>query len=175
MAEVTPDNNILKSSIFHRLLQRAFPGWFPYDSIRFFHPFYTGQTNARYAKEQGYASLFDVSGPFEGRYKIQTPEPKKPNKPLYLKKYTEIQAVLSKPANEIIHPAFVHAKNLPKKVAEALVCIQSKGTTTSKKLSDEDVNHIKMYFAKRTRAIVEREVIVMDKKKRIFQIDITRE
>lgn len=33
MKEVMPDNEVCKSSVFHRLLQRAFPGWFPYDSM----------------------------------------------------------------------------------------------------------------------------------------------
>lgn len=46
MKEVTPDNDVLKSSVFHQLLQRAFPERFPADLIRFFYPFYTSEKNA---------------------------------------------------------------------------------------------------------------------------------
>ena len=60
MNEVTPDNSVLKSSVFHRLLQRAFPGWYPYTSIQFFHPFYTPKQNAEYARQQGYTSDFNI-------------------------------------------------------------------------------------------------------------------
>ena len=74
MKEVTPDPDVVKGSVFHRLIQRAFPEWFPYDSISFFHPFYTPETNAKLAKEQGYKDVFrfeskiDKSAPGGIRY-----------------------------------------------------------------------------------------------------------
>ncbi|KAF3904876.1 hypothetical protein ABW20_dc0106815 [Dactylellina cionopaga] len=60
MKEVTPDNDTFKSSVFHRLLQRSFPEWYDAESVRFFHPFYTTETNMKYAKEQGYGEAFDL-------------------------------------------------------------------------------------------------------------------
>ncbi|KAF3908286.1 hypothetical protein AA313_de0206127 [Arthrobotrys entomopaga] len=60
MKEVTADNDTFKSSVFHRLLQRAFPDWYDADSIRFFHPFYTTTTNMKYAQEQGYGKAFGL-------------------------------------------------------------------------------------------------------------------
>ncbi|KAK6537517.1 hypothetical protein TWF694_011700 [Orbilia ellipsospora] len=60
MKEVTADNDTFKSSVFHRLLQRAFPEWYDADSVRFFHPFYTTKKNMEYAQEQGYGKAFDL-------------------------------------------------------------------------------------------------------------------
>ncbi|EPS36543.1 hypothetical protein H072_9903 [Dactylellina haptotyla CBS 200.50] len=60
MKEVTADNDTFKSSVFHRLLQRAFPDWYEANSVRFFHPFYTTATNMKYAQQQGYGEAFDL-------------------------------------------------------------------------------------------------------------------
>ena len=89
--EVTSYENELKSSVFHRLLQRAFPGWFPYNSIRFFHPFYTAAKNAEYAQQQGYGAYSrmtiapkakDMFGrPTEYQYEVIDSDPVKPKKP----------------------------------------------------------------------------------------------
>ena len=171
MAEVTPENSTLKSSVFHRLIQRAFPEWFPYDSVRFFHPFYTANTNSKFADEQGYLPDFGVAK--NPPYNYQASEPEKPRKPLYLESYDDIAAVLSTGADKILHPAYTE-KNLPKKVYEALLTIKSKGTTKYKAKAD-DLDFTKAYFMHHMRAIVEREVIVMDKNSPIFQLDVTRE
>ena len=184
MEEVTPDNDVLKSSVFHRLLQRAFPEWFPYDSIRFFHPFYTAQKNAEYAEQQGYQATFkmskDVSG--QSKYNCKASEPEKPPKPLYLNKYSDIKWVLSTGADEIIHPAFAEPANLPEKVQEALRSIRSKNAfNESDSPENEKITKVekitKAYFAHQMRAIVEREVITMSTGKdgSVFQLDVTRE
>ena len=183
MKEVSPDNDTLKSSVFHRLLQRAFPEWFPYDSIRFFHPFYTSEQNAEFAKKQGYDSIFKMaaSQPIpdapKRKWNVEGSEPRKPHKPLLLTRYDEIKAVLSTGADEIIHPAFTDLSNLPKNVASALSSIRVKGQTTTSKCSPADTNIVNEYFAQQMRAIVEREVITVhkDKSKSIFQVDVTRE
>ena len=175
MKEVTPDFDVLKSSVFHRLLQRAFPEWFPYDSLRFFHPFYTAEQNAKFAKEQNYAPNF--SGFAKGQLDLQASEPEKPLKPLLLTKYVDIQTVLSTGADEIIHPAFTNSANLPEKVREALRPI--KATSTAQDLTDspENARMTKAYFSTQMRAVVEREVIKMSQndKNAVFQVDVTRE
>ena len=180
MKEVTPDNDVLKSSVFHRLLQRAFPEWFPYESIRFFHPFYTAETNARFAKEQGYEPTFQIRALSAGskpKFDFQASEPRKPHKPLFLTNYDDIRAVLATGADEIIHPAFTGKANLPTKVYEAFRSIKAKGAAHDQIDSPEDVKMTKAYFAAQMRAIVEREVITMskDKNKTVFQVDATRE
>lgn len=108
MNEVTPDNEVCKSSVFHRLIQRAFPGWFPYDSIRFFHPFYTSEQNAKFAKAQGYGPDFESTAP------------RKPEKPVHLTDFESIALVLNNTDDIFIHPALLHPATLPKKLNEVL-------------------------------------------------------
>ncbi|KAL8990819.1 MAG: hypothetical protein Q9169_008029 [Polycauliona sp. 2 TL-2023] len=183
MKEVSPDNDTLKSSVFHRLLQRAFPEWFPYDSIRFFHPFYTSQQNAEFAKNQGYDPIFKMAASESGstaqknKWNVDGSEPRKPNKPLLLSRYDEIKAVLSTGADEIIHPAFTDKSNLPPKVAMALRSIKVKGSNPKSDDTPADANMTKAYFAQQMRAIVERAAITVykDKVKSTFQVDITRD
>ena len=180
MKEVSPDYDNLKTSVFHRLLQRAFPEWFPYDSIRFFHPFYTAQTNAQFAQEQGYGSTFKIDRPnfnsVKSTLNYPASEPAKPPKPLFLNKYDDIKWVLSTGANEIIHPAFSEPANLPKQVQEALTSIQSKNNNEPKD-SPESTAVTKAYFTYQMRAIIERQVIKMTagKSDPVYQIDVTRE
>ena len=54
MHEVTSDPKILKGSVFHRLFQRAFPGYFKYNSIYLWQPLYTPAKNMELAAEQNY-------------------------------------------------------------------------------------------------------------------------
>lgn len=182
MKEVSPDNDTLKSSVFHRLLQRAFPEWFPYDSIRFFHPFYTSEQNAEFAKKQGYDSTFKMAAnnpipaASQRKWNVEGSEPRKPHKPLLLTRYDEIKAVLSTGADEILHPAFTDRSNLPTKVAMALSSIKAKSKKTTNNCCPADATITKEHFAQQMRAIVEREVITVYKNKAnsTFQVDITR-
>ena len=180
MNQVSPDYDNLKTSVFHRLLQRAFPEWFPYDSIRFFHPFYTAQTNAQFALQQGYGATFRVDRPhfnsLQSTLVYPASEPVKPQKPLFLNKYDDIEWVLSTGASEIIHPAFAEPANLPKKVQEALELIQSKKTSKTDD-SLESIAITNAYFTLRMQEILEREAIKMTTGESgpIYQIDVTRE
>ena len=61
MNEVSSDPKILKGSVFHRLFQRAFPGYFNFDSLYLWQPFYTLEMNAKLADEQGHAFDLDVT------------------------------------------------------------------------------------------------------------------
>ncbi|KAL8813523.1 MAG: hypothetical protein Q9200_000197 [Gallowayella weberi] len=183
MKEVTPDNNTLKSSVFHRILQRAFPEWFPYDSIRFFHPFYTAEKNSEFAKIQGYQSTFKIKelkpNISQRNWDVEASEPRKPHKPLLLSRYDDIKAVLSTGVDEILHPALTDKASLPVKVQEALRSIKVKGARNDSGAKDRGLENVTMtreYFAQQMRSIVEREVInVKDNKKSIFQVDITRD
>ncbi|KAL6712910.1 hypothetical protein ACLMJK_009465 [Lecanora helva] len=180
MNQVSPDYDNLKTSVFHRLLQRAFPEWFPYDSIRFFHPFYTAQTNAQFALQQGYGATFRIDRPHFHSVKsalvYPASEPGKPPKPLYLNTYGDIEWVLSTGANEIIHPAFAEPANLPKKMQEALTSIQSKKPSKSED-SLESITVTKAYFTLRMQETLEREAIKMNAsgENPTYQIDVTRD
>lgn len=165
MKEVTPDSDVLKSSVFHRLIQRAFPEWFPYDSIHFFHPFYTTAQNTKYAKEQGYWPDFS------------TTIPTKPVKPIYLNKYEDVKAVLDGGPDTFVNPA-AFDNGLPAKVKEIL----NPGETSKTKAQDvegtkpwSDDGMVLEYFTTLTREIIRREVIKVDTEKPTYQIDVTRE
>ena len=179
MKEVTPDPEVAKGSIFHRLIQRAFPEWFPYDSINFSHPFYTTETNAKFAKEQGYEDVFkfssriDKSAPGGYKYDCTASLPKKPAKPVYLGNYAAVKVVLTDATDDFVNPACTDSIWFPKQVAEILV----PGKIKQKTKSAIDINPkmVQDYFAAVTRDIVKREVITVDAQQPIYQVDVTRE
>lgn len=185
MKEVTPDNDVLKSSVFHRLVQRAFPEWFPYDSIRFFHPFYTAEQNAKFAREQGYAADFKMrykpSSESFGRqpsfkYDLSSSEPRKPPKPVYLSKYADIKALFAAKPELVVNPARLEIASLPAKVADVLVSGQAKYNLTPKDDVSPDSTQLTIaYFGNLMREIVQREIITVDGSKPTYQIDVTRE
>ena len=179
MKEVTPDPDVAKGSVFHRLIQRAFPEWFPYDSVNFFHPFYTAETNAELAKKQGYESVYkftsvvDKSAPSGFKYDCTASLPKKPAKPVYLSEYAEVKSVLTDESDNFVNPACTDSAWFPKKVAEILV--PGKIKSKSKSAIEIDPKMIMDYFAAVTRDVIKREVITVDAQQPIYQIDVTRE
>ena len=163
MKEVTPDGETCKSSVFHRLIQRAFPGWFHYDSIRFFHPFYTAQQNAIFAKAQGYASDFKVSS-----------EPGKPEKPIHLTDFSGVALVLNDTNNNFMHPALLQRSSLPKKLQEVLApAYQNSPLNPLGDQLSESAPALRQYLDDLMRSVVKRESISMTNS--TFQIDATRE
>jgi len=188
MKEVTQDNEVLKTSVFHRLLQRAFPEWFPTDSVRFFHPFYTGQTNAGYAKEQGYDINFKMepvtlaARNWRGKKKdaaakdvfdISGSEPRKPSKPKYLKDASVIRAVLEDESDVIVHPARLFLSDLPEAVRDVL----KPGQKPSSGKSGFNLGPATLsgYFVDLMHNIINREYIIIDPVKDVYQIDIARD
>lgn len=61
MREVSSDPDTMKGSVFHRLFQRAFPGYFKNNSVHMWQPFYTPAKNLVFAKEQNYLPQLDIS------------------------------------------------------------------------------------------------------------------
>ena len=169
MKEVTPDSNILKSSVFHRLLQRAFPEWFPYDSIHFFHPFYTAEQNAIFAKDQGYAADFRLDD------HLKASEPRKPWKPIYLSTESTIKTVLDDKDDSFVHPARFERRNLPRKIAEVLEPGKTSYVAPAVEGIDGDPVTTVRYFVNLMRDIIKREIVTVDSERPIYQIDITRE
>ncbi|KAK2678791.1 hypothetical protein RAB80_003972 [Fusarium oxysporum f. sp. vasinfectum] len=176
MKEVTPNNEVCKSSVFHRLLQRAFPGWFPSNTIRFFHPFYTAKQNAIYAEAQGYGDWFKetVDHP-----KVAVAAPvQKPEKPCYLSKYDDIKIILQgDKANNFTNPAYYYKENLPQVVRDVLNPVPKKNPPEYTSVIDDYVKDVdadlKKYLDKEMREIVKRESISMTNS--TFQIDATRD
>ena len=191
MKEVTPDNDNNKSSVFHRLIQRAFPKWYPYDSIRFFHPFYTAKQNAKYAMEQNYTTEYKIQKTSTGEVDFSESEPTKPEKPEYLDDFVKIRALLNDRSDTIVHPARLQLKELPRKVQDILqpqleppkpTPKQTKPVASPEKIVDETA--LMKYFTQLTQDIIKRESILMEEgqkdpkkpqKSPVYQIDITKE
>jgi hypothetical protein len=176
MKEVTPNNEICKSSVFHRLLQRAFPGWFPSNTIRFFHPFYTAEQNAKYAKAQGYDQLFkETISPPKGEA-MEKPAVSKPEKPKYLIKFDDIQQVLNDSIN-FINPAYYYQDNLPTAVKDVLKPdTDKKPPKPSTKINDyvkDSKKGLQKYLDDLMKEMIKRESISMTNS--TFQVDATRE
>ncbi|KAK4208108.1 Psi-producing oxygenase A [Rhypophila decipiens] len=187
MKEVTPNNDICKSSVFHRLIQRAFPGWFPPDTIRFFHPFYTAKQNAKFAVNQHYTDKFletaEAAGAAKaenkkivvGELDIKAEPVQKPKKPVYLDKFDDIAIVLEgEQSKNFTNPAYFKKANLPEVLSKILG--QPEPQITSKALDDHVTvvgEDLKDYLDKLMRYIVKRESISMTHS--TFQIDATRD
>ncbi|KAF4445770.1 heme peroxidase [Fusarium austroafricanum] len=193
MKEVTPDNDVLKSSMFHRLLQRAFPEWYPYDSIRFFHPFYTAEKNAELAKQQGYDKEFNMkteslrkaeknSRGEMSKFKYQTAQsdPQRPGKTIYLTHREDIELILKDTTDILVHPARTRISDLPKEIHDVLKPGQNNAPAnnnisqlTAAKHSAADHEHVQSYLIDICRNIIKREVVTMEKG--IYQLDIVRD
>ena len=183
MKEVTPNNDICKSSVFHRLIQRAFPGWFPADSIRFFHPFYTAKQNAIYAEAQKYGDQFRETTGLKSKSdaaKVAAVPPEKPQKPWYLDKFDDISVVLQgETSKKFTNPAYYHKANLPQVVQDVLnpdpekqPRVEFKPEILNSYVQNVEVD-LKKYLDDLMRYIVKRESISMTNS--TYQIDATRE
>lgn len=195
MKEVTPDNDVLKSSVFHRLLQRSFPEWFPSTSVRFFHPFYTAQKNAEYATAQGYGKDFAIKPAAENSerkvtqmFDTSASNPRKPVEPKILTDHVQIMAVLDDDTDHIVHPVRLEPEILPAKVAEVLAVREEEGTTNGRRSHgehrediDTDTDDLMTYFTTLMRDIIRRESVVMKpgqenpKTDPCYQLDVTRD
>ncbi|KAH7407996.1 heme peroxidase [Cadophora sp. MPI-SDFR-AT-0126] len=80
--EVQQDYKVLGGSMFYRLFQRAFPGWYPYNSLHIMQPMFTWKMNKQIAEEIGTLKLYSLKGP------------KNPTAPIILTKHSTIIQVL---------------------------------------------------------------------------------
>ncbi|KAF4452113.1 hypothetical protein F53441_5046 [Fusarium austroafricanum] len=176
MKEVTPNDDVCKSSVFHRLLQRAFPGWFPSNTIRFFHPFYTAEQNAKYAEAQGYKDWFKETCDHNDNKPVAAAQVEKPEKPWHLKSYSDISIVLKgDDSGNFTNPAYYYKANLPTAV-QAVLHPDVEGPTSSKKIDkyvDSHEDKLKEYLDGLMRDMIKREAISMTKS--TFQVDATRD
>ena len=70
MREVTSDPTINKGGLLYKLCQRAFPGYFNYNSLHLWQPYYTPAKNLVLAKEQGKLKDLDLDG-LEYRFVVE--------------------------------------------------------------------------------------------------------
>lgn len=101
-------------------------------------------------------------------------DPVKPSKPIYLKDFEKISALLLD-RSDIVHPARLEIASLPTKVAEVLAPGQKTHKPPQTKTIESDIPTMMDYFETLMRDIVLRESVTMDSERSIYQIDITRE
>jgi hypothetical protein len=82
MQEVQQDYQVLGGSMFYRLFQRAFPGWYPYNSLHIMQPMFTWKMNKQIAEEIGTILQYTLEGP------------KAPARPIILTKHAIVTKVL---------------------------------------------------------------------------------
>ncbi|KAJ4309604.1 hypothetical protein N0V84_011417 [Fusarium piperis] len=167
---------------------RFYTVWYPYNSIRFFHPFYTAQKNAELAKQQGFADGFDMQvktkkknwlgKPIEFEYDTSDSNPRRPSKPVYLFKKSEIKQILEDRSDNIVHPARLRLKDFPDEIAAVLKPGQGAsddGPASTNNATPSDHEAIVMYLVDLMRDIIKREFIIMDKNKGVYQLDVVRD
>ncbi|KAJ0165001.1 Linoleate 10R-lipoxygenase [Colletotrichum tanaceti] len=186
MKEVTPDNDVCKSSVFHRLIQRAFPGWLPRDSLRWFSPFYTAKQNAIYAEQQGYAAQFKETADMElkpcfdrarAAASVVACPPAKPPKPCYLDNFEDIKTVLRDQSAHFTNPVFSYTANLPVMLREVLDRATARPVEFDPRILKRHVKSaegdLKKYLSELMTYIIKRESVSITHAE--FQIDATRD
>lgn len=63
MQEVQQDYKTLGGSMFYKLIQRAFSGWFPYNSLHVMQPMFTRKKNEEIARELGTIDMYTLDDP----------------------------------------------------------------------------------------------------------------
>ena len=63
MAEVQPDIDTLGGSMLYKLIHRAFPNWFKFNSIYVMQPMYTPKMNQEIQKELGHIDEYVLDAP----------------------------------------------------------------------------------------------------------------
>lgn len=63
MAAVAQDYKTLGGSMLYRLIQRAVPGWFPFNSLHVMQPMFTKNMNEEIAREFGTIAQYTLDGP----------------------------------------------------------------------------------------------------------------
>ncbi|KAF2150654.1 heme peroxidase [Myriangium duriaei CBS 260.36] len=83
IAEVAQDYKTLGGSMMYKLIQRALPGWFPYNSLHVMQPFFTKKANKQIATEIGTINQYTDK------------DPAKPVVPTILTRHAQITKVLT--------------------------------------------------------------------------------
>ncbi|KAK4169880.1 heme peroxidase [Cladorrhinum sp. PSN259] len=73
--EVQYDNKTLGGSMLYKLIQRALPGWFPFNSVAVMQPMYTKKANTKIAKSIGTITQFSTEDPSPPRSRLPISTP----------------------------------------------------------------------------------------------------
>ncbi|KAF2265211.1 heme peroxidase [Lojkania enalia] len=83
ITEVAQDYKTLGGSMYYKLIQRAFPGWFPYNSLHIMQPFFTKEKNEEIAKKIGAIQFYTKANP------------KRPTVPRIIMSHSTIRKILA--------------------------------------------------------------------------------
>lgn len=112
--------------MFYKLFQRAFPGWFPYNSLHSTQPMFTRKMNEEIAREIGTID----------QYSLDDPSP--PPTPIVLTKYSPVTKVLSDQDNfHVIWAKYLNDMIPGKKYDSYMLGGDAPGNTAQRKLVSE--------------------------------------
>lgn len=188
MHEVTSDPKMLKGSVFHRLFQRAFPGYFKYNSIYLWQPLYTPAKNMELAAEQGY--LKDLAetpedldpaipnDPDRIRRITAGKRPAKAPAPMEISDYNTIQNEIHAKKDNYVNPGVCDTTPFPdgllKNTPTSKVRSPDNGTDVLQEMATKEKQRLFLdYFVN-----MSREITIRERRKFqgvTYQIDIVRE
>lgn len=194
MREVTSDPDILKGSVFHRLWQRAFPGYFKYNSVLLWQPFYTPKKSLELAAGQSnYLELLhEEDGDLERNTKddpefvwMLKPEkyPRKRPAAVSISDYQTIYEIVNgEMSTNFVNPGVLEEKAIPGDALKTVLKNRSVGDAAGllgKLVKDKEQALILDYFFNMSKTAAKRERRRMQKRKvaeeYVYQIDIIKE
>lgn len=152
----------------YKLIQRAFPGWFKFNSVYVMQPMYTPKMNAEIIKELGTAKSFCLDPPAP------------PKRMTILNTHSAVSALLGDNTNFKVR----YGEKLPDLIfADFMLCGDNKANSKNKMLTRKELmggcpagpggmQVFEEYFESMTRKILAREAY---KLKDVYQVDITKE
>ncbi|KAK2731617.1 hypothetical protein FQN57_003270 [Myotisia sp. PD_48] len=167
--EVQQDYDILGGSMFHKLFQRALPGWFPYNSLHTTQPMFTRKMNEQIAREIGTIDEYSLA------------DPKPPPKPVFLDKHAMIIKVLKDQANFHVPWALYMNDMIPGKKYDDYMLGGDKPGNTAQRNLVKDILYSPPEFMQLLsetalsvgKELLEGEALIL--KKDLLQVDIIRD
>ncbi|KAI5306174.1 hypothetical protein KEM56_001984 [Ascosphaera pollenicola] len=167
--EVNYDLDVLGGSMFYKLFQRAFPGWFPYNSLHVTQPMFTRKMNETIAREIGTIDDYNLAGP--------SPPPNT----VPVMKYSTVTKVVNDQANfHVIWTKYLNDMTPGKKYDSYMLCGDEAANTAQKKLvhdilygPDEFLQLIHSSTESVVKELLEAETLSLGKN--LNQIDIIRD
>lgn len=159
----------LGGSMFYKLFQRAFPGWFPYNSLHIMQPMFTRKMNEQIAREIGTIN----------RYTLADPAP--PPKPVVIAKHSTVTQVLKDQANFQVPWAAALNDMIPGKDYSTFMLGADKPANTAQRNLVGDIiygpeefkNLLSTTALSVGKDLLQRETLILTKD--LHQLDIVRE
>lgn len=167
--EVDYDLDVLGGSMFYKLFQRAFPGWFPYNSLHVTQPMFTRKMNEEIAREIGTIGDYTLAGPAP------------PPRTVPVVKHSTVTKVLNDQANfHVTWTRYLNDMTPGKKYDSYMLCGDEAVNSAQKKLvhdilygPDEFLQLIHSSTESVTKELLEAQTLALSKN--LNQVDIIRD